>query len=43
MTELSDVERAALADPVVLQAVTDAKTGDRSQLTSRPLGTDETA
>lgn len=33
---LSEVELAALADPVVMAAVDAAKTGDRSQLVRRP-------
>jgi hypothetical protein len=34
--EISDVERAALADPAVRDAVAAARSGDRSELRTRP-------
>jgi hypothetical protein len=37
MAEISEIERAALTDPVVVAAVAAAKTGDPSQLVRRPL------
>jgi len=39
--EITDVERAALADPVVRDAIAAAKAGDRSELRSRPRLTDQ--
>jgi len=41
MTEISDLERAVLDDPVVMAAVTEARAGDRSQLRYRELPSDD--